>query len=127
MPTEVSDDTEYVKEVSAYILCITSTLINEQKAVVKITDIKPFFDIEVPEELSLSIFKTRLVNILSDTLQNTSKFGIEDISAFPLQGYHPEEKSYIHVSTWNHFDRYNALKAVRTVSMRTASNDLNCQ
>src|SRR3954466_8784345 len=89
MPTEVSDDTsEYVNGVSSYILRITGTLINRQKAVVKITGIKPFFDVEVPEEMSLSTFKTRLVNIISNTLKGTSKFGIENISAFSLQGYH---------------------------------------
>ncbi|RIA84139.1 hypothetical protein C1645_832724 [Glomus cerebriforme] len=61
MPTEVSDDTsEYVNGVSSYILRITGTLVNGQKAVVKITGIKPFFDVEVPEEMPLSTFKTRL-------------------------------------------------------------------
>ena len=125
MPTEVSDDTsEYVNGVSSYILRITGTLINGQKAVVKITGIKPFFDVEVPEEMPLSTFKTRLVNILSNTLKGTSKFGIENISAFPLQGYHTEKKLYIRIITWNQFDRYNALKAVRGVGIRTASDDL---
>ncbi|PKK58991.1 DNA/RNA polymerase [Rhizophagus irregularis] len=125
MPTEVSDDTsEYVNGISSYILRITGTLINGQKAVVKITGIKPFFDVEVPEEMPLSTFKTRLVNILSNTLKGTSKFGIENISAFPLQGYHTEKKLYIRIITWNQFDRYNALKAVRGVSIRTASDDL---
>ncbi|PKK55728.1 ribonuclease H-like protein, partial [Rhizophagus irregularis] len=51
-------------------------------------------------------------------------FGFEDIRAFPLQGYHTEKKAYIRVSTWNHFDRYNALKAVREVGIHTASDDL---
>ncbi|RGB25281.1 hypothetical protein C1646_771967 [Rhizophagus diaphanus] len=46
----------------------------------------------IPEEMPLSTFKTRLVNILSNTLKGTSKFGIENISAFPLQGYHIEKK-----------------------------------
>ncbi|RIA78977.1 hypothetical protein C1645_841905 [Glomus cerebriforme] len=45
--------------------------------------------------MPLSTFKTRLVNILSNTLKGTSKFGIENISAFPLQGYHTEKKLYI--------------------------------
>src|SRR3954471_24203228 len=100
MPTEVSDDTsEYVNGVSSYILRITGTLINGQKAVIKITGIKPFFDVEVPEEMLLSTFKTRLVNIISNTLKGTSKFGIENINAFPLRGYHIEKKSYIRVIT----------------------------
>ncbi|CAG8672443.1 17435_t:CDS:2 [Cetraspora pellucida] len=49
MPTDVSDEAEYIKKVSTYILCISSALINEQKAIVDIMGIKPFFDVEVPE------------------------------------------------------------------------------
>ncbi|CAI2194805.1 8288_t:CDS:2, partial [Funneliformis geosporum] len=56
--------------------------------------------------------------------KGTSKFGIENISAFPLRGYHIEKKSYIRVITWNQFDWYNALKAVREVDICTASDDL---
>jgi hypothetical protein len=109
MPTEVSDDTKYVNGLSTYILRITGSLINGQKAVVNITGIRPFFDIEVPEEMSLSMFKTKLVRILSNILNSISKFGIETISAFSLQEYH------------------TALKAVRAVGMSTVSDDLNCQ
>ncbi|CAG8583261.1 20708_t:CDS:2 [Cetraspora pellucida] len=127
MPTKVSNDTEYVNGISTYILHITDTLINGQKAVINITDIKLFFDVEVPEEMLLSMFKTKLVKILSNILNSTSKFGIETISAFSLQGYHTEKKLYIHVRTWNYYNRYNALKAVRAVGMYTASDDLNCQ
>jgi hypothetical protein len=39
MPTEVSDDTKYVNRVFTYILRITGSLINGQKAVVDITGI----------------------------------------------------------------------------------------
>jgi hypothetical protein len=99
MPTEVSDDTKYIKGVSSYILCIAGTLINGQKAVINITGIKPFFDVVVPEEMPLSIFKTKIVKILSNTLRGTSKFGINVISAFSLQGYHSEKKLYILIST----------------------------
>ncbi|CAB5098471.1 unnamed protein product [Rhizophagus irregularis] len=89
--------------------------------------IRPFFDVEVPENYSPSSLKTILARILSVTLKNTTKFGVEDIRAFPLQGYYTEKKAYIRIRTWNHFDRYNALKAVREVSIRTVSDDLNCQ
>jgi DNA polymerase elongation subunit (family B) len=119
MPTDVSDEAE-----SSYILRISGTLINGQKAIVDITGIKPFFDVEVPENYSPFSFKIILARILSATLKNTSKFGFEDIRAFPLQGYHTKKKAYIRVSTWNHFDRYNALKAVREVGIHTASDDL---
>ena len=78
---------------------IASTLINEQKAVVNITGIKPFFDVVVPEEMLLSMFKTKLVKILSNILNSTSKFEIETISAYLLQEYHVEKKPYIYVRT----------------------------
>jgi hypothetical protein len=52
MPTEVSDDTKYINGISTYILHITGSLINGQKAVVNITGIRPFFDAEVPENYS---------------------------------------------------------------------------
>ncbi|RGB36014.1 hypothetical protein C1646_758624 [Rhizophagus diaphanus] len=90
MPTEVSDDTKYINRISTYILQVSGCLINGQKAVVNIT-----------------------VRILSNILNSTLKFGIETISAYPLQRYHAEKKPYIRVRTWNHYDRYNALKAVR--------------
>ena len=48
MPTDVCNDTKYVKGISTYILCITGILINRQKAIVNITGIKPFFDVVVP-------------------------------------------------------------------------------
>ncbi|RIA86034.1 hypothetical protein C1645_741148, partial [Glomus cerebriforme] len=128
MPTEVSDDTsEYVNGVSSYILRITGTLVNGQKAVVKITGIKPFFDAKVPENYSPSSFKTILARILSITLKSTSKFGFENIRAYPLRGYHTEKRAYIRITTWNHFDQYNALKAIRGVGIHIASDDLNCQ
>ncbi|GES77180.1 DNA polymerase family B-domain-containing protein [Rhizophagus clarus] len=101
MPTEVSDDTsEYVNGISSYILRITSCLINEQKAIMNVMGIKPFFDVVVPEEISLSMFKTKLVKMISNILGNTSK-------------------------TWNHWDQNKALKAVREVDISTASDDLN--
>src|SRR2546421_10523310 len=73
MPTEVSDD---IEGYFSYILRIFGTLINGQKAVVNITGIKPFFDVEVPKEIPISMFKTKLVKILSNILESTSKFGI---------------------------------------------------
>ena len=87
------------KWLSSYILCIAGTLINGQKVVVNITGIKPFFDVVVPEEMPLSMFKTKLVKILSNILNSTSKFGIETISAYPLKGYDTGKKPYIRVRT----------------------------
>src|SRR5437763_16954136 len=49
MPNDVSDATEYVKNVSTYILRIHGTLINVQKARVDIIGFKAFFDVLVPD------------------------------------------------------------------------------
>ena len=95
MSTDVSDEAEYINGVSIYILHITDILINGQKAIVNIVDIKPFFDAEVLDNYFSSSFKTKLARILSVALKNTSKFGFEDIRAFPLQEYHIEKKAYI--------------------------------
>ncbi|RIA79052.1 hypothetical protein C1645_841651 [Glomus cerebriforme] len=84
MPTAVSDETNYINGVSTYILHISNCLINEQKAIINIMGIKPFFDIIIPEEISLSMFKIKLVKILSNILKNASKFRIEINSAFSL-------------------------------------------
>ena len=60
MPTDVSDEAK-----SSYILRISGTLINGQKVIIDITGIKPFFDVEVPDNYSPSSFKTILACILS--------------------------------------------------------------
>ncbi|CAI2197707.1 8153_t:CDS:2, partial [Funneliformis geosporum] len=99
IPTAVSDETEHINGVFTYILCVSGCLINRQKTIVNIMGIKPFFDVVVPEETSLPTFKTRLVNILSNTLKSTLKFRIKHISTFSLQ--------------------------VREVGISTASDDLN--
>ncbi|GES95680.1 ribonuclease H-like domain-containing protein [Rhizophagus clarus] len=69
MSTEVSDD---IEGYSFYILYV-----------------------EVPKNHSSSSLKTILARILLITLKNTTKFGFENIRAFPLQGYHIEKKVYI--------------------------------
>ncbi|CAB5194047.1 unnamed protein product [Rhizophagus irregularis] len=76
------------------------TAINGQKAIVNIMGIKPFFDVVVSEEISLSMFKTKLVKMVSNILGSTSK-------------------------TWNHWDQNKALKAVHEVGISTASDNLN--
>uniref|UniRef100_U9TS67 DNA-directed DNA polymerase family B exonuclease domain-containing protein n=1 Tax=Rhizophagus irregularis (strain DAOM 181602 / DAOM 197198 / MUCL 43194) TaxID=747089 RepID=U9TS67_RHIID len=74
MPTAVSDEAEYINGVSTYIL--------------------------LSEEISLSMFKTKLVKMVSNILGSTSK-------------------------TWNHWDQNKALKAVHEVGISTASDNLN--
>ncbi|CAI2193175.1 20166_t:CDS:2, partial [Funneliformis geosporum] len=93
-------------------------------------NIKPFFDVEVPENYFSSdsrgtpLFTIILARILFATLKNTSKFGFEDICVFLLQRYYIEKKAYICVRTWNYFDWNNTLKAVHEVGIHTASDDL---
>ncbi|PKC59830.1 DNA/RNA polymerase [Rhizophagus irregularis] len=67
-------------------------------------------------------FDNGMTAILQQCLSNK-----QPIHFMPTEGYHTEKKAYIRVRTWNHFDRYNALKAVREVGIHTASDDLNCQ
>ncbi|CAG8564252.1 11880_t:CDS:2 [Cetraspora pellucida] len=118
MPTDVSDEAKYINGVSTYILRISDTLINRQKAIVDITGIKPFFDAEVPDNYSsagprgITSFKTILACILSTTLKSTSKFGFENVHAFSLQEYYTEKKAYIcdrtFVLTWD-IETYSSL------------------
>ncbi|RIB15914.1 hypothetical protein C2G38_2191376 [Gigaspora rosea] len=53
---------------------------------VDIIDIKPFFDILVPDNEPLFIFKPRLVKIISRVERiDKSKFGVKDINAYPIR------------------------------------------
>ncbi|RIB05266.1 hypothetical protein C2G38_2220095 [Gigaspora rosea] len=125
VPNDVSDATEYINGVSTYILRIYGTLINGQKARVDITGIKPFFDIAMPDNKPLSIFKPRLVKIILGSEKiDKSKFGIKVIHAYPIRGYHTEKKAYICIITWNHYDRTRILKEVRKHNIETASDDI---
>ncbi|CAG8481362.1 2623_t:CDS:2 [Cetraspora pellucida] len=94
IPDNVDNATEYRNEVSIYILCIYSTLINRQKARIDITDIKPFFDILVPNNEPLSIFKPRLVKIISGAEKiDKSKFGMKDINNMNFKRAHKKKLS----------------------------------
>jgi len=55
MPVDIEESKEYIYETPHYILHLYGYLINGQKAVVTITSIKVFFDIRVPN--NVSIFK----------------------------------------------------------------------
>ncbi|CAG8654813.1 12116_t:CDS:2, partial [Cetraspora pellucida] len=106
MPNDVSDATE-------------------QKARIDITDIKPFFDIIMPDNEPLSIFKLRLVKIISGAKKiDKSKFGIKVTHTYPIHDYHTEKKTYIHIITWNHYDRTRILKEVHKHNIETASDDI---
>ncbi|RIB20013.1 hypothetical protein C2G38_2035595 [Gigaspora rosea] len=125
IPGDVGDATEYRSGVSTYILRIYGTLINGQKARVDITGIKPFFDVLVPNNEPLSIFKPRLVKIISEAEKiGKSKFGVKDINAYPIRGYHTEKKAYICITTWNYYDRTRILKEVHKYGIETALDDI---
>src|SRR6266498_6009420 len=79
IPTAVSNKTEYINKMSTYILHISGCLINGQKTVINIMSIRLFFDIIVLEEVPLSIFKSKLVRIISNTLKSILKFRIRTI------------------------------------------------
>ncbi|RIB08534.1 hypothetical protein C2G38_2211443 [Gigaspora rosea] len=76
------------------------TLINGQKARVDITGIKPFFDILVPDNEHLSIFKPRSVTIISGVEKiDKLKFGMKIVYAYPIHGYHTEKKHDIEAAS----------------------------
>src|SRR5688572_6818631 len=75
--------------------------------------------------MPLSMFKTKLVKILSNILRNILKFKFKIISVFTFQEYHIKKKLYIHVNIWNHFDQYNLLKVIRKAGISITSDDLN--
>ncbi|CAG8759262.1 11701_t:CDS:2, partial [Gigaspora rosea] len=91
MPNDMSDTTEYVD----------------------IIGIKSFFDILVPNNEPLFIFKPRLVKIILRTEKiDKSKFGVKDINAYPIRGYYIDKKAYIRITTWNHYIRTRILKEI---------------
>jgi len=55
MPFDIEESKEYINQISYYILCFYGHLINGQKVIVTITDIKIFFDIHVSN--NANIFK----------------------------------------------------------------------
>ncbi|CAG8573209.1 5357_t:CDS:2 [Cetraspora pellucida] len=92
MPNNVEDAFEYINNIQTYILHIYGPLINEQKARVNITGIKPFFDVIVSDNEPLSIFKTRLVKIILGAEKiNKSKFGMKVVYAYLI----PHEKKLL--------------------------------
>ncbi|CAI2191317.1 18201_t:CDS:2, partial [Funneliformis geosporum] len=138
-----NDNTKYIKGISSYILHIAGILINGKKAVVNITGIKPFFDIVVPEEMSLSIFKTKLVKILSNTLGavcavsmhtasddlNCQYYYRKDIETYSSQktgkvpnAKYDKDKVFMICMTVHWKDDPKSLKRICLVDIKTASD-----
>ncbi|CAG8711599.1 4110_t:CDS:1, partial [Cetraspora pellucida] len=123
--SNVDNATEYRNGVSTYILHIYNTLINRQKARMDITDIKPFFDVLVPNNEPLSIFKPKLVKIILGAEKiDKSKFKIKDINVYLICSYHIEKKAYICITIWYYYDRTQILKEVHKYGIKTASDDI---
>ena len=65
MPADVEEAKEYINNIPNYILRLYGYLINGQKAVVTITGIKVFFDIRVPDNVSIPKFWSKIKDILT--------------------------------------------------------------
>src|SRR5213080_144599 len=101
MPADVEEAKEYINNIPHYILRLYGYLINGQKAVVTITGIKVFFDIRVPDNMSIPKFWSKIKDILTTGKDknggtvNMSLFRMECIKAYPIRGYHAEKKLYL--------------------------------
>src|SRR5215216_4284651 len=91
MTIENEGSTERINGTYRYVLRLYGRLINGQKALVTLKDIRVFFDILVPDDESPDECKTKIRNILSGSVKS---FSIEHIKAFPFRGYHTK-KSHI--------------------------------
>ncbi|PKB92265.1 hypothetical protein RhiirA5_387823, partial [Rhizophagus irregularis] len=100
---DIEEAKEYINKIPHYVLRIYGHLINGQKAVVTITGIKVFFDIRVPENLSIPKFWSKIKGILTtgkDNQGNRVNMNLirrECIKAYPIRGYHAEKKSYLRI------------------------------
>ena len=97
MPADVKKAKEYINQIPHYILRLYGYLINGQKAVVTITGIKVFFDIRIPDNVSIPKFWSKIKDILTTRkdkeggIVNMSLFRKECIKAYPICGYHVEK------------------------------------
>ena len=97
MPANVKEAKEYINQISHYILHLYEYLINGQKAVVTITGIKVFFDIRVPDNVSIPKFWSKIKDILTTGkdkeggIINICLFRKECIKAYPIRGYHAKK------------------------------------
>ncbi|GES95224.1 ribonuclease H-like domain-containing protein [Rhizophagus clarus] len=65
MPVDIEEAKEYINKTPHYILRLYGYLVNGQKAVVVITGIKVFFDIRVPNNVSIPKFWSKIKGILA--------------------------------------------------------------
>src|SRR2546421_4733034 len=121
MAVDFEGSSEKIGEKNHYILRLYGSLINGQKAVVTLTGIQIFFDIFVPDNESVDDFKTKIDEILCNTI---NIYKIEHIKAFPFRGYNIEKRSYLRIFTLGSGDRKKALQAIQDNNFETASDDM---
>ena len=124
MPVDIEEAKEYINKISYYILRLYGYLVNGQKAVVAITGIKVFFDICVPNNASIPKFWYKVRSILStgkDSRGNTVNMNLiqmECIKAYPIHGYHAEEKPYLYIVAPNRDERFTALDIISSYNSK---------
>ncbi|CAI2161522.1 1438_t:CDS:1 [Funneliformis geosporum] len=130
MPVDIEESKEYIYDTSHYILRLYGYLVNSQKAVVTITGIKVFFDICIPNNMSIPKFWSKIKGILatgkdgSENTVNMNLIQIEYIKAYPIRGYHAEKKSYLCIITSNKDLRFTTLDIILSYNSKV---DLECK
>ena len=115
---------EYINQIFHYILHLYGYLINDQKAVVTITSIKVFFDIRIPNNVSIPKFWSKIKDILTTRTDNKegtvnmSLFWKKYIKAYSICGYHVEKKLYFHIVTSNKDQRFTALDIISSYNSK---------
>ncbi|RHZ87756.1 hypothetical protein Glove_30g150 [Diversispora epigaea] len=93
---------------------------------VDITGIKHFFDVVVPDNEPLSIFKPRLVKIILGAEKiDKSKFGMKVVHAYPIREYHTQEKTVSDNDTSKHYHRKIAREKKLLLSERAILSGYN--
>ena len=143
MPHDVEETVEYVDGVPTYRLNLFGPMMDGSKAHVIIEDIDVFFDIRVPDRppsaqllsskgrerlekinpkaVRLRQFDAHLRQLFEENAVATQT--IDDMEAFPVQGYRLEKCAYKRVFTSDLKERKKAIAAVRSLGYETASDD----
>src|SRR5439155_21748463 len=97
---------------------------NCQKAVVTITGIKVFFDIYVPDNVSIHKFWFKVKSILATrkdsrgSTVNMNLIQMKCIKAYSICGYHAEKKLYLHIVAPNRYKRFTALNIISSYNSK---------
>ena len=96
MPIDVEEFNDYICKIAHYVLRLYGPLINGQKAIVTIADIKVFFDIRVPSEKDAHLIEHKIKTILAsgkdaNKTVDMDHIKFEHIKAFPIRSYYKEK------------------------------------